>query len=96
MHAGCGKYTQEDIDNLNKLHTKQLLNCLNNCSYRRGGVDCDYCSQSLMNCNGKKNKQVLLDILATREHVPNKAESKRNRKQNIKRGRTGKEPCRRR
>ena len=82
-------YTQEEIKDLEKLHTKQLLNkkrglylagdfCRDYCG------DCDECNQCMQ--NEKFNKEILKSILATREHILNKKESKELRKARIKKG----------
>lgn len=75
---------------LEKLHTRQLLQW----SYRSGGTgmldyNCspDYCKE----CEAcfetvRQNKALVKEILATREHIPNKQESKVLRKQKIKQG----------
>lgn len=85
------RYTTEELEALNKLHTKQLLKELR--SNRVWGGDCRYlytssspeCQQCL--ANQKSNEQQLKAILATREHIPNKQESKALRKARIKKGR---------
>ena len=84
------KYTTEELEALNKLHTKQLLKQLR--GSRVWGEDCrDYftntpeCEQCL--ANQKYNEKQLKAILATREHIPNKQESKALRKARIKKGR---------
>ena len=82
-------YTEEEIKELEKLHTKQLLNkkrglyvagdfCRDCCG------DCDECKQCMQ--NEKFNKEILKSILATREHILNKKESKELRKAKIKKG----------
>ena len=89
MFTKC--YTTDEITALNKLHTKQLLKRLR--SSRVCGEDCRYlytssspeCQQCL--ANQKYNEQQLKAILATREHIPNKQESKALRKARIKKGR---------
>jgi hypothetical protein len=92
MDCGFTKcYTPEEIEALNKLHTKQLLRKLK--VGRICGEDCrDYFTSSSPECeqclaNQKYNEQQLKAILATREHIPNKQESKALRKARIKKGR---------
>ena len=83
------KYTNEDLRVLENMHTKQLLNERNRlyhggCSsnyYVSNSPECDACCQ-----NRDYNMQQVKRILATREHVPNKQESKAVRKQRIKEG----------
>lgn len=85
------RYTTKELEALNKLHTKQLLKQLR--GSRICGEDCRYyytssspeCQQCL--ANQKYNEQQLKAILATREHIPNKQESKALRKARIKKGR---------
>ena len=85
------RYTTDEITALNKLHTKQLLKQLR--GSRVWGEDCrDYITFSNPECqqclaNQKYNEQQLKAILATREHIPNKQESKALRKARIKKGR---------
>jgi hypothetical protein len=85
------RYTTEELEALNKLHTKQLLRKLR-------GIDIcsEYCQDmsdrrnpECVKCwaNQKYNKEQLKAILATREHIPNKQESKALRKERIKKGR---------
>lgn len=89
----CGEfreaYTEKEIKNLEKLHTKQLLN------KKRGlyiaGDICRDCCGDLDECkdclnNEKFNQHILKNILSTREHIPNKKESKELRKAKIKKG----------
>jgi hypothetical protein len=82
-------YTEEEIKNLEKLHTKQLLNkkrglyiagdiCIDSCG------DLDECNECLN--NEKFNLGILKNILSTREHILNKKESKELRKAKIKKG----------
>lgn len=79
------KYSSTQMKNL---HTKQLLKELRR-TYRQscpGGWACDGQCSSLW-CTQKATYQAELKAeLATREHIPNKKESKRNRKERIKRG----------
>lgn len=85
------RYTTEELESLNKLHTKQLLRKLR-------GIDVcsEYCQDmsdrrnpECVKCwaNHKYNREQLKAILATREHIPNKQESKALRKARIKKGR---------
>lgn len=84
-------YTSEEIEALNKLHTKQLLKKLK--GSRVWGEDCrDYFTISSPECqkclvNQMYNEQQLKAILIMREHFPNKQESKALRKARIKKGR---------
>ena len=80
------RYTNEEIAQLQKLHTKQLLKkknvmCGGYCSYFLGCESCKECYD-----NYQHNLQQLKNILATREHIPNKQESKALRKAKIKKG----------
>lgn len=66
---------------LSKLHTKQLLNHLRN-TYSWGDYeweDKDYKARD-------EYQELIKSILATREHVPTKKESKALRKAKIKKG----------
>lgn len=83
------RYSEANIEVLAKKPTKQLLKERNSsyvCS--EYCVDCcgDYkeCSECLSNI--EFNRAVIKRLLATREHVPNKQESKAIRKQRIKEG----------
>lgn len=75
---------------LEKLHTKQLLQW----SYRSGGTGMldygcspDYCKECVICFETiRQNKALVKEILATREHVLNKQESKAFRKQKIRQG----------
>lgn len=81
------------IELLEKLHTKQLLKMLRTDYYL------PYCKCGQQNCDFSPNifskrfesEQKCMDnikqVLATREHVPSRAESKRARIERIKRGR---------
>ena len=82
-------YTQDEIKDLEKLHTKQLLNkkrglylagdvCQDCCGYLK---ECDDCFK-----NFYFNLDILKSILSTREHILNKKESKELRKAKIKKG----------
>lgn len=83
------KYTNEDIRALENMHTKQLLTERNRlyhsgCSgsyYVSNSPECAACCQ-----NNEYNMEQIKKILATREHVLNKQESKALRKQRIKEG----------
>ena len=84
------RYTDEQIRQLQTLHTKQLLkkrdfsyvyselcrDCYSRCE------ECDTCI-----ANEEFNREQIKAVLATREHVLNKQESKALRKQRIKEGR---------
>lgn len=85
------RYTDEQIRQLHTLHTKQLLKkrdssyiyselCCDSCRYCVD-EECDICI-----ANKKFNREQIKAVLATREHVPNKQESKAIRKQRIKEG----------
>ena len=83
------KYSASDIEALKKLHTKQLLKTRNAlysephcCYFSSGHQTCRQCY-----ANVEYNLQQVKAILATREHVLNKQESKALRKQRIKEGR---------
>ena len=79
-----------DVEKLSKLHTKQLLKW----EYRDGGwlscADGCYCesSEECRRCmkNYEQNRTMVKTILATREHIPNKQESRMIRKEKIKKG----------
>ena len=84
------RYTEADIAALNQKHTKQLLKERNKLY-----VVSEYChdcfastSKECMACenNFLYNRAIVKRILATREHIPNKQESKAIRKQRIKEG----------
>lgn len=84
------KYSASDIEALKKLHTKQLLKTRD--ALYSGPCCGSYFSSAHPTCvecyaNVKYNRQQVKDILATREHVLNKQESKTLRKQRIKEGR---------
>ena len=86
----CTRYSEADIEAMEKKHTKQLLNERNSlyhssCSgsyYVSNSPECAACCQ-----NNEYNMEQIKKILATREHVLNKQESKALRKQRIKEGR---------
>lgn len=89
-HDFQDKYSQQDIDVLKQMHTKQLLNERNRlyqvsefCGDCRCSQDpeCQICF-----ANQQYNIEQVKAILATREHVLNKKESKELRKQHIKEG----------
>ena len=83
------RYSYGDIRALENIHTKQLLNERNRlyhagCSgnyYVSNSPECEACCQ-----NRDYNMEQVKKILATREHVPNKQESKALRKLRIKEG----------
>ena len=83
------RYSDADIESMEKKHTKQLLK-LHKTSYLRSDFcsdccgDLDECAECLK--NKEFNKAVLKKLLSTREHVLNKQESKALRKQRIKEG----------
>ena len=85
------KYTNEDIRALENMHTKQLLNERNrlyHVSESCADCCCDKYDEECQRCgnNHEFNMQQVKRILATREHVPNKQESKALRKLRIKEG----------
>lgn len=74
---------------LEQKHTKQLLKMRGGGSYKWIEAS-GYCGESckyadVCNSNKDYNKKLVREILATREHIPNKAESKARRKEEIKR-----------
>ena len=83
------RYSESEVDALEKKHTKQLLkernlwyHCgCNGTYYVSNSPECEACFQ-----NTKYNLEQVKKILATREHVLNKQESKALRKQRIKEG----------
>ena len=89
-HDFQDKYSQEDIDVLKQKHTKQLLNERNRLYHvSEFCADChDTTDPECQHCyaNQKYNMNQLKAILATREHVLNKKESKELRKKRIKEG----------
>lgn len=84
------KYSASDIEALKKLHTKQLLKT-RDALYSGPSCSCyfSFKDQTCKECyaNVEYNLQQVKTILATREHVLNKQESKALRKQKIKEGR---------
>lgn len=72
-------------DELEKLHTKQLLRSRVHTTYPCStDIQCPHykeCKRAL-----KEEQALIKEILATREHIPNKQESKMLRKERIKRG----------
>ncbi len=75
----CESFTELFNEDLNKLHTKQLLNKLN--SMRRCNFDefqNNECEQCMFNRN--KNRENIKSILTDRPHIMNKKESKEHRK----------------
>lgn len=85
------KYSNKDIEVLHTLHTKQLLN-MRNSNYKHSEYCADMCDRHSAECrlcigNQQYNKEQIKQILDTREHIPNKQESKALRKERIKRGR---------
>ena len=86
------KYTNESLRVLENMHTKQLLNERNrlyHVSEYCADCCCDKYDEECQRCgnNHEFNMQQVKRILATREHVLNKQESKALRKQRIKEGR---------
>lgn len=84
------RYSEADVEAMEKMNTRQLLK-LHRISYLRSEF-CSDCCGDLDECtdclnNEKFNKAVIKRLLSTREHVPNKQESKALRKQRIKEGR---------
>ena len=74
-------YERYDRDELNRLHTRQLLKILRNTyawEYDSWGGKLHIAIEQYRNDIKK--------VLSTREHIPNKIESKLIRKQKIKRG----------
>lgn len=85
------KYSNEDIRALENMHTKQLLNERNrlyHVSEYCADCCCDKYDEECQRCSNNRtfNMQEVKRILATREHVPNKQESKALRKLRIKEG----------
>jgi len=86
------KYTYADIRALENMHTKQLLNERNHLyhvSEYCADCRCDKQDEECARCGNHQNfnMEQVKRILATREHVLNKQESKALRKQRIKEGR---------
>lgn len=73
-------------EELEKLHTKQLLK-LRISKHGSFNSDCKYC-EHYKECKiiCESNDTILYSILNTREHVPNKQESKAKRKERKKKG----------
>lgn len=71
----------------NKLHTKQLLNKLRTLKGNPPSQCMGFCS-NYSECSKihEHNYNLVKEILSTREHVLNKQESKRLRKEKIKQG----------
>ena len=85
------KYTNEDLRALENMHTKQLLNERNrlyHVSEYCAACCCDKYDEECQRCgnNHEFNMQQVKRILATRQHVPNKQESKALRKLRFKEG----------
>ena len=83
------RYSEADVEALEKKHTKQLLKERNSFYINTGNCydwcgDLEGCSECRSNI--EFNKAVIKRLLATREHVLNKQESKALRKQRIKEG----------
>lgn len=79
-------YLKEDLE---KLHTKQLLNLLRSLVGCSECVECyDFEKKKFYKCAITKayNKQIIKEILASRPHVMNKQESKEHRKMLKKKG----------
>lgn len=72
-------------EELEKLHTKQLLN--NRVFYYLPSNDCDYCRHG-EECKkeAEEYRALIKNILAIRPHILNKQESKALRKKRIKQG----------
>ena len=84
------KYSYADIRALENMHTKQLLNERNHLYHVSEYCADYYCNydEECQRCGNNRefNMQQVKRILATREHVLNKQESKALRKQKIKEG----------
>ena len=82
----CEK-TYFDKQEKEKCHTKQLLNTLNNMRKNNPATCCGFC-KNWTKCDKihNENMELIKNILSTREHIPNKKESKQLRKERIKRG----------
>lgn len=84
------KYSYADIRALETMHTKQLLNERNHLYHVSEYCSdcCDKCAEECGRCgnNQQFNMEQVKRILATREHVLNKQESKALRKLRIKEG----------
>lgn len=84
------KYSESELETLRKMSTRQLLKERNSLYYvSEFCADChcqdDECTECIRNQD--YNMEQVKALLATREHVPNKQESKALRKQRIKEGR---------
>ena len=79
-------HTVSTREELEKLHTKQLLKFRIHSTYPcSNDIQCPHyieCTRAL-----EAEQALIKEILATREHIPNKRESKQIRKERIKRGR---------
>lgn len=83
------RYSEADVEALEKKHTKQLLKERN--SLYHGGCSGTYYISNSPECatccrNTEYNMGRIKTILATREHILNKQESKALRKRRIKEG----------
>ena len=86
----CIRFSKADIETLEKMHTRQLLKRRNSlyhsgCSgnyYVSNSPECEDCCR-----NTEYNMEQVKKILATREHILSKQESKALRKQRIQEGR---------
>lgn len=79
---GFKGYEPMSQEQIKKAHTRQLLKELRN-TYSWGRLHCwEESDWNQLRCY----RQELKEELATREHIPSKQESKRNRKERIKRG----------
>lgn len=81
-YEGFKDYGPMSQEQIKKAHTRQLLKELRN-TYSWGRLH--YWEESDWN-QLRCYRQELKEELATREHIPSKKESKRNRKERIKRG----------
>jgi len=79
--------THYDENEYKKLHTKQLLKELDGLR-KSNPANCCFCCSNWRKCDkiNEENMNMIRKILATREHVLNKKESKQLRKERIKRG----------
>jgi hypothetical protein len=78
------KLTREYLESF---HTKQLIKILRAQSLNITLTCKDYCNNvSLCSSITKQNCELIKDILKTRPHIPNKMESKKIRKDKIKKG----------
>ena len=85
------KYSNADIAELEKMRTRQLLkerNRLYHVSEYCSDCCCDKYDEECVMCSNNQafNIAQVKRMLATREHIPNKQESKALRKKKIKRG----------